>query len=375
MTTVEIGRGKSGRRAYPLDEIGIVPSRRTRDPEEVSVAWQIDAYRFEMPLVASPMDSVVSPAFATQLGQLGGLAVLDLEGLWTRFADPEPILAEIAELPEAAATRRLQDIYAEPIKEELIGQRIEEIRSAGVTTAARLSPQRTVRYYKAVIDAGADIFVIRGTTVSAEHVSGQAEPLNLKQFIYELDVPVIVGGCATYTAALHLMRTGAAGVLVGFGGGSGHTTAAVLGVTVPMATAIADVAAARREYLDESGGRYVHVIADGGMTRSGDIAKALACGSDAVMVGSPFARAAEAPGRGCHWGSESHHPDLPRGNRVEVGTVGTLEQILHGPSVLADGSLNLIGALRRTMATSGYSDLKEFQRVEVAVTPNAPPRR
>jgi IMP dehydrogenase len=372
MTTVEIGRGKSGRRAYPLDEIGIVPSRRTRDPEEVSVAWQIDAYRFEMPLVASPMDSVVSPAFAARLGELGGLAVLDLEGLWTRFADPEPILAEIANLDQETATRRLQEIYTEPIKEELIGQRIEEIRSAGVTTAARLSPQRTVRYYKAVIDAGADIFVIRGTTVSAEHVSGQAEPLNLKQFIYELDVPVIVGGCATYTAALHLMRTGAAGVLVGFGGGSGHTTAAVLGVTVPMATAIADVAAARREYLDESGGRYVHVIADGGMTRSGDIAKALACGSDAVMVGSPFARAAEAPGRGYHWGSESHHPDLPRGNRVEVGTVGTLEQILHGPSVVADGSLNLMGALRRTMATSGYSDLKEFQRVEVAVTPNAP---
>jgi len=372
MTTVEIGRGKSGRRAYPLDEIGIVPSRRTRDPEEVSVAWQIDAYRFDMPLVASPMDSVVSPAFAAQLGALGGLAVLDLEGLWTRFAEPEPILAEIAELDQETATRRLQEIYAEPIKEELIGQRIEEIRSAGVTTAARLSPQRTVRYYKAVIDAGVDIFVIRGTTVSAEHVSGQAEPLNLKQFIYELDVPVIVGGCATYTAALHLMRTGAAGVLVGFGGGSGHTTAAVLGVTVPMATAIADVAAARREYLDESGGRYVHVIADGGMTRSGDIAKALACGSDAVMVGSPFARAAEAPGRGYHWGSESHHPDLPRGNRVQVGTVGTLEQILHGPSVVADGSLNLMGALRRTMATSGYSDLKEFQRVEVAVTPNAP---
>ncbi len=371
MTSVEIGRGKSGRRAYALDEIGIVPSRRTRDPEEVSVAWQIDAYRFEMPLVVPPMDSVVSPAIAAQIGVLGGLAVLDLEGLWTRYPDPEPVLAEIAELSQEAATRRLQEIYAEPIKEELIGQRIEEIRSAGVTTAARLSPQRTVRYYKAVIDAGVDIFVIRGTTVSAEHVSGQAEPLNLKQFIYELDVPVIVGGCATYTAALHLMRTGAAGVLVGFGGGSGHTTRAVLGVAVPLATAIADVAAARREYLDESGGRYVHVIADGGMTHSGDIAKALACGSDAVMVGSPFARAAEAPGRGYHWGSEAHHPDLPRGARVEVGTVGTLEQILHGPSDVADGSLNLIGSLRRTMATSGYSDLKEFQRVEVAITPNA----
>ena len=371
MTSVEIGRGKSGRRAYALDEIGIVPSRRTRDPEEVSVAWQIDAYRFEMPLVVPPMDSVVSPAIAAQIGALGGLAVLDLEGLWTRYPDPEPVLAEIAELSQEAATRRLQEIYAEPIKEELIGQRIEEIRSAGVTTAARLSPQRTVRYYKAVIDAGVDIFVIRGTTVSAEHVSGQAEPLNLKQFIYELDVPVIVGGCATYTAALHLMRTGAAGVLVGFGGGSGHTTRAVLGVAVPLATAIADGAAARREYLDESGGRYVHVIADGGMTHSGDIAKALACGSDAVMVGSPFARAAEAPGRGYHWGSEAHHPDLPRGARVEVGTVGTLEQILHGPSDVADGSLNLIGSLRRTMATSGYSDLKEFQRVEVAITPNA----
>jgi len=346
--TVEIGRGKSGRRAYSLDEIGIVPSRRTRDPEEVSTAWQIDAYRFELPLVVSPMDSVVSPATAVAIGRLGGLAILDLEGLWTRYEDPEPVLAEVAALDDESATGRLQEIY---------------------------TPQRTVRYYKTVLDAGADIFVIRGTTVSAEHVSGQAEPLNLKQFIYELDIPVIVGGCATYTAALHLMRTGAAGVLAGFGGGSGHTTAAVLGVAVPMATAIADVAAARRDYLDESGGRYVHVIADGGMTRSGDIAKALACGSDAVMVGSPFARAEQAPGRGYHWGSEAHHPDLPRGARVKVGTVGTLEQILCGPSAVADGSLNLIGALRRTMAISGYSDLKEFQRVEVVVTPSAPPRR
>src|SRR5882757_3747352 len=323
MTTVDIGRGKTGRRAYPLDEIGIVPSRRTRDPEEVSVAWQIDAYRFEMPLVASPMDSVVSPAFAAKLGSLGGLAVLDLEGLWTRFEDPEPILAEIAELGQDAATRRLQQIYAEPIKEELIGQRIEEIRSAGVTTAARLSPQRTVRYYKTVIDAGVDIFVIRGTTVSAEHVSGQAEPLNLKQFIYELDVPVIVGGCATYTAALHLMRTGAAGVLTGFGGGSGHTTAAVLGVAVPMATAVADVAAARRDYMDESGGRYAHVIADGGFGASGDLPKAIACGADAVMMGSPLARATDAPGRGFHWGMEAVNPELPRGKRMNLGTAGS----------------------------------------------------
>jgi len=374
VSVVEIGRGKSGRRAYALEEIGIVPSRRTRHPDDVSIAWQIDAYRLDLPLVVAPMDSVVSPATAIAVGRLGGLAALDLEGLWTRFDDPEPLLAEAAELDDAAATRRLQEIYNEPIREDLIGQRIEQMRAAGITTAARLSPQRTVRFYKAVVDAGVDIFVIRGTTVSAEHVSGQAEPLNLKQFIYELDVPVIVGGCATHTAALHLMRTGAAGVLVGFGGGSGHTTAAVLGVKVPMATAIADVAAARRDYLDESGGRYVHVIADGGMTTSGDIAKALALGADAVMVGSPFARAAQAPGRGYHWGSEAHHPDLPRGTRLRVGTIGTLEQILHGPSTVADGSMNLMGALRRTMATSGYSDLKEFQRVEVVVTPSAAPR-
>jgi IMP dehydrogenase len=370
MAEVEIGRGKSGRRAYELDEIGIVPSRRTRDPEEVSVAWQIDAYRFEMPLVVAPMDSVVSPEIAIAIGRLGGLAVLDLEGLWTRYDDPKPLLEEITSLDDEVATRRLQELYAEPIKEELIGRRIKEIRDAGVTVAARLSPQRTAQYHKAVIDAGVDLFVIRGTTVSAEHVSGRAEPLNLKQFIYDLDVPVIVGGCATYTAALHLMRTGAAGVLVGFGGGSGHTTRTVLGVAVPMATAVSDVAAARRDYLDESGGRYVHVIADGGMRQSGDIAKALAVGADAVMVGSPFARAAEAPGQGFHWGSEAHHEELPRGTRLDVGSIGTLEQILYGPSNVADGSMNLIGALRRAMATSGYSDLKEFQRVQVVVAPH-----
>jgi IMP dehydrogenase len=374
VTNVEIGRGKQGRRAYSLDEIGIVPARRTRDPEEVSIAWQIDAYRFELPLVACPMDSVVSPKTAIAIGKLGGLAVLDLEGLWTRYDDPEPLLDEITELDELTATRRLQEMYAEPIKDELIGQRIEEIKGQKVTTAARLSPQKTARYYKAVVDAGADIFVIRGTTVSAEHVSGRAEPLNLKQFIYELDIPVVVGGCATYTAALHLMRTGAAGVLVGFGGGSGHTTAKVLGVAVPMATAVADVAAARRDYLDESGGRYVHVIADGSMTSSGDIAKALAIGADAVMVGSPLARAQQAPGHGYHWGSEANHTELPRGARVNVGTIGTLEEILHGPSTVPDGSMNLMGALRRTMATAGYSDLKEFQRVEVVVSDAPRPR-
>lgn len=368
MTDVEIGRGKRGRRAYSFDDIAIVPSRRTRDPGEVSVAWQIDAYRFELPLLAAPMDSVVSPATAIAMGRLGGLGVLDLEGLWTRYDDPEPLLAEIALLSADVVSSRLQEIYSAPVRSELVTARIAEIRSSGVTVAASLSPQRTAQLSTIVVDAGVDLFVIRGTTVSAEHVSSRAEPLNLKQFIYELDVPVIVGGCATYTAALHLMRTGAAGVLVGFGGGTSHTSRTVLGLAVPMASAVADVAAARRDYLDESGGRYVHVIADGGMGRSGDLAKAIACGADAAMIGSPLARAVEAPGRGFHWGSEAHHGELPRGERTAVGTVGTLEEIILGPSRVPDGSMNLVGALRRAMATTGYSDLKEFQRVEVIVS-------
>jgi len=345
-----------------------VPSRRTRVPEEVSVAWQIDAYRFDIPVLAAPMDSVVSPESAIAIGRCGGVGVLNLEGLWTRYDDPGPLLEEVATLDDDAATRRMQEIYAEPIRPELVAALIEKVRAAGVTVAAALSPQRTAKLWKTVVDAGVDLFVIRGTTVSAEHVSGRAEPLNLKQFIYELDVPVIVGGCATYQAALHLMRTGAAGVLVGFGGGSSHTTRTVLGVEVPMASAVADVHAARRDYLDESGGRYVHVIADGGVTRSGDVSKAIACGADAVMIGSPLARATDAPGRGYHWGSEAHHGELPRGERMKVGTIGTLEEILLGPSRVSDGSMNFVGALRRAMATTGYSDLKEFQRVEVTVS-------
>ncbi len=364
---IEIGSAKRGRRAYSFDDIAIVPSRRTRDPQEVSVAWQIDAYRFDIPVLAAPMDSVMSPVTAIAFGMAGGLGVLDLEGLWTRYDDPEPLLDEVSGLQGAEATRRMQQIYAEPIRPDLMVQRVKEMRAAGTTVAGALSPQLTKQHAESVIAAGLDLFVIRGTTVSAEHVSSQAEPLNLKQFIYELDVPVIVGGCATYQAALHLMRTGAAGVLVGFGGGAAHTTRSVLGVAVPMATAIADVAAARRDYLDESGGRYVHVIADGSIGRSGDLAKALACGADAVMIGSPLARAKEAPGRGYHWGAEAHHESLPRGARVDIGTVGTLQQILHGPSLVSDGTMNLVGALKRAMATTGYTDLKEFQRVEVVV--------
>ncbi|WP_203230995.1 GuaB3 family IMP dehydrogenase-related protein [Nocardioides caldifontis] len=368
MQEIEIGRAKRGRRAWSFDDIAIVPSRRTRDPEEVSTAWQIDAYRFDIPVLAAPMDSVMSPATAVELGRHGGLGVLDLEGLWTRYEDPTDLLAEVASLDDRSAIRRMQEIYTEPVKPELITERLREMRASGVTVAGSLSPQRTKDYAKTVVDAGVDMFVIRGTTVSAEHVSGQAEPLNLKEFIYELDVPVIVGGCATYQAALHLMRTGAAGVLVGFGGGAAHTTRTVLGLAVPMASAVADVAAARRDYLDESGGRYVHVIADGSIGRSGDLSKAIACGADAVMIGSPLARASEAPGRGFHWGSEAWHHKLPRGERIRIGTAGSLEEILFGPSSTADGTLNLVGALRRAMAMTGYTELKEFQRVEVVVT-------
>jgi IMP dehydrogenase len=369
VTDIEIGRAKRARRAYAFDDIAIVPSRRTRDPQDVSVSWTIDAFTFEIPVLAAPMDSVVSPETAIAFGKLGGLGVLDLEGVWTRYEDPTPLLKEIQNLKAGAATKRMQEIYSEPIKPELVTARLAQIRAAGVPVAGALSPQRTQELYKTVVDAGVDMFVIRGTTVSAEHVSKTVEPLNLKKFIYELDVPVIVGGAATYTAALHLMRTGAAGVLVGFGGGAASTTRASLGIHAPMATAVADVAGARRDYLDESGGRYVHVIADGGLGTSGDIVKAISVGADAVMLGSTLARATDAPGGGWHWGSESHHAELPRGNRVEVGSIATLEQILFGPSVVADGRVNLIGALRRSMATTGYSDLKEFQRVEVVVAP------
>ncbi|MGA8048469.1 MAG: GuaB3 family IMP dehydrogenase-related protein [Dermatophilaceae bacterium] len=369
MNEIEIGRGKRGRRAYSFEDIAVVPSRRTRDPEEVSVSWQIDAYHFDIPVIAAPMDSVMSPSSAIALGRLGGLPVLDLEGLWTRYDDPEPLLAEIAALDPALATSRMQEMYSEPIRPELVAARLKELRDAGVTVAGALSPQRTQQHWKTVVDAGVDLFVIRGTTVSAEHVSGQAEPLNLKRFIYELDVPVIVGGAASYTAALHLMRTGAAGVLVGFGGGAASTTRRTLGIQVPMASAIADVAAARRDYLDESGGRYVHVIADGGVGTSGDLVKAIAVGADAVMLGAALARATDAPGRGFHWGPEAHHGQLPRGERVEVGAAAPLQDVLFGPSRTANGTTNLIGALRRAMATTGYSDVKEFQRVEVVVAP------
>ncbi|HWC41926.1 MAG TPA: GuaB3 family IMP dehydrogenase-related protein [Actinomycetota bacterium] len=368
MAEVEIGIGKSGRRAYGFDDIAIVPSRRTRDPDDIDISWDLDAYHFELPLLASAMDGVVSPRIAAELGRLGGLGVLNLEGLWTRYEDPDPVYAEIASLPDAEATKRMQEIYAEPIKPELIGQRVKEIKDAGVVAAASLTPQRVARYHTFALEAGLDILVIQGTVVSAEHVSSTSEPLNLKTFIAHYDLPVIVGGCASYATALHLMRTGAAGILVGVGPGAACTTRGVLGIGVPMATALADAAGARIRHLEETG-RYVQVIADGGMRTGGDVAKAIACGADAVMIGSPLARAVEAPGRGHHWGMATFHPDLPRGTRVKTTPLGTLKEILLGPAPVNDGSMNLFGGLRTSMATTGYQTVKEFQKAEVMVAP------
>ncbi|HEY4610837.1 MAG TPA: GuaB3 family IMP dehydrogenase-related protein [Ilumatobacteraceae bacterium] len=370
---VEIGLGRSGRRGYSLDDIGIVPSRRTRDIDVVSLTWQIDAYRFELPLVGFPSDATMSPTTIAEVARIGGLGVLDAEGIWTRYDDPAPILEKLAGADHIEATTELQQVYAEPVREELITQRIKEIRDTGAVVAVRVSPQHTLRLAPAILAAGVDLLVIQGTIVSAEHVSGSPgnPPLNLKTFIADLDVPVIVGGCTNYQTALHLMRTGAAGVIVGVGADEWSTTGEVLGIEVPMATAIVDAAAARRDYLDETGGRYVHVIAAGGMETSGAIAKALACGADAVMLGEPLAVAAEAPAKGSWWHVAASHPKLPRGRFAGPGPewpLGSLQQVLRGPSTTPEGYLNLFGGARRAIAKAGYSDIKEFQKVGLIVT-------
>jgi IMP dehydrogenase len=365
---IEIGRGKKARRAYGFDDIAIVPSRRTRDPDDVDISWKLGDYRFELPLLASAMDGVVSPRTAGVIGKLGGLAVLNLEGIFSRYEDADAQLERIAALPKEVATREMQDIYRSPIDEDLMVQRIREIKDQGVVTAASLTPQRVMKYYEKVLDAGLDILVIQGTVVSAEHVSQTTTPLNLKEFIAELPVPVVVGGCASYHTGLHLMRTGAAGVLVGVGPGAACTTRGVLGVGVPQATAIADVAGARSQHMLETG-EYVRVIADGGMRTGGDVSKAIACGADAVMIGSPLARAHEAPGRGFHWGMATFHPTLPRGARVATVQNGTLEEILIGPARENDGTFNLMGGLRTSMATTGYQDIAEFNRAELMIAP------
>ena len=368
MAEVEIGIGKSGRRAYGFDDIAIVPSRRTRDPEDIDISWEIDAFRFELPLMGAAMDGVVSPASAIELGRLGGVGVLNLEGLWTRYEDPEPLLDEIASLQGDKVTARMQQIYAEPPKVELVSQRIREIKDAGVVACASVTPQRTESFAKAILEAELDLLIVQGTVVSAEHVSKSAEPLNLKSFIRNFDIPIIVGGCASYPAALHLMRTGAVGILVGVGPGNACTSRGVLGIGVPQATAIADAVGARMRHLEETG-VYVHVIADGGMSNGGDVAKAIACGADAVMLGSLLAAAEEAPGRGYHWGMATFHPTLPRGTRVATKIRGSLKEILVGPAHENDGKLNLFGALRTSMATCGYETLREFHKAEVRVAP------
>jgi len=365
---VEIGRGKKGRRAYGFDDIAIVPSRRTRDPDDVDITLTLGPYRFELPVLASAMDGVVSPESAVAMGKLGGLAVLNLEGIWSRYENAAEQLERIAAAEPSVATRTMQEIYREPVKPELIAKRVEEIKAQGVVAAGSLTPQRVTSHYEVALEAGLDILVIQGTVISAEHVSSKSEPLNLKKFIAEVPVPCIVGGCASYSTGLHLMRTGAVGVLVGVGPGAACTTRGVLGIGVPQATAIADVAAARSQHMLETG-EYCNVVADGGMRTGGDVSKAIACGADAVMIGSPLARAKEAPGRGFHWGMATFHPSLPRGARVTTVQDGTLEEILLGPAQENDGTFNLVGALQTSMATCGYEDIRDFQRAEVMVAP------
>jgi IMP dehydrogenase len=375
---VEIGMGRTARPAYELDDVEIVPSRRTRSSQVVSTAWQIDAYRFDIPLITHPTDAIVSPDSAVDIGQLGGLGVLNAEGLWSRHADVEGALDLLmragaqADDP-SALVRVLQELHAAPIQPDLLAESIKRIRESGVTVAARVSPQRAAELTPDLIAAGVEILVVQGTIVSAEHVAtDDEEPLNLKRFIADLDLPVIAGGVADYRTAMHLMRTGAAGVIVGHGHSMGVTsTDAVLGIGVPMATAIVDAAAARRDYLDETGGRYVHVIADGGVHVSGDLAKSIACGADAVMLGEPLSNAIGMPGRGLYWTAAAAHPSLPR-SRVQLGideddTLVDLKTLLFGPSSDPDGRVNLFGALRRALAKTGYSDLKEFQKVGLTV--------
>ena len=366
MEQVEIGLGKLGHRAYSLDEVTVVPNRRTRDPDDVALSWQIDAYRFDIPVMVGFSDSITSPATAVKIGQLGGLAVLDLEGIWTRHENPVPDLMELAELPPLTASRRLRELYSKPVIPDLISERISQIAAAGVRTAGRVRPPRVVELAPYAVAAYIDLFVIAGTVVSAEHVSSRVEPLNLKTFIRGMETPVVVGGCVSYRAARHLMRTGAAGVLVSAGSGSVGTSSDVLGFKAPLATALADVRAARMRHLDETG-VYCHVIAGESIATSGDIAKAIACGADAVMLGKPLASASDSPCPGLHWNLLVGNTVLPRAYVSEVAKEASIKEILHGPALSSSGTTNMMGGLRSSMAKCGYVDVKDFQRAHVAV--------
>lgn len=368
MAEVEIGIGKSGRRGYSLDEIAVVPSRRTRDASDVDLSWRLDAFDFALPLMVAPSDAAVSPATAVEVGRLGGLAVLDLDGLWTRYEDPAPLLEQVARAPEEEATRRLQELYSAPVRPELVRERVREVAATGTVTCGAVAPQRAAEMAELVLEVELEVLVIRGTVVSAEHVSKGNETLDLERLIRRLDIPVVVGGCASYQAARHLMRTGAVGVLVGVGSQTTSTTAGVLGIGAPQATAIADVAGARRRHLEETG-VYVQVVADGGLETGGDVVRAIACGADAVMLGSPVAAALGAPGLGFDWSLAAAHPTLPKAARVPVAPRGTLEEVLLGPARDGLGRTNLFGALRGAMASCGYADVRSFHQAEVMVVP------
>lgn len=369
---VEIGIGREARRTYSLDDISVVSSRRTRSSKDVDTTWHIDAYKFDLPFMNHPSDALASPEFVIEMGKQGGLGVINAEGLWGRHADLDEAIAKVVaayeEGDQAAATRTLQELHAAPLDTELLSERIAQVRDSGEIVAVRVSPQNVREIAPIVIKAGADLLVIQGTLISAEHVNTGGEALNLKEFIGSLDVPVIAGGVNDYTTALHMMRTGAVGIIVG---GGENTNSLALGMEVSMATAIADVAAARRDYLDETGGRYVHIIADGSIENSGDVVKAIACGADAVVLGSPLARAEEAAGKGYFWPAVAAHPRFPRGvvtESVDLDEAApSLEQILHGPSTMPWGVENFEGGLKRALAKCGYTDLKSFQKVSLHV--------
>jgi IMP dehydrogenase len=367
---IQIGLGKTARRAYGIDEIALSPGRRTLDPQLANTHWQIGGIDREIPIIASAMDGVVDVNVAVQLSRLGAIGVLNLEGVQTRYADPSPVLDRIAAVDVQEFVPLMQELYAEPIKAELISQRIQEIKREGGIAAVSATPAAASRYGEAVAAAGADLFFIQATVVSTAHLSPESvTPLDLAQFCQQMPMPVVLGNCVTYDVTLSLMKAGAAAVLVGIGPGAACTSRGVLGVGIPQATAIADCAAARGDYFQETG-RYVPIIADGGLITGGDVCKCIACGADAVMMGSPFARAIEAPGRGYHWGMATPSPVLPRGTRIRVGTTGTLEQILRGPAQLDDGTHNFLGALQTSMGTLGAKDIQEMQQVEVVIAPS-----
>lgn len=368
MHLIPLGRGRLVRRAYGLDEVALAPSPLQIDYGDVDLTVQLGHLTLPLPVLASAMDSVVDVKTAAELGKLGGLGVLNLEGLQTRYDDPTGPLEEITSASPEEAVEVIRRVYKEPLKEELVRKRIEEIKGEGVLAAVSVTPANAEWLGKVAIEAGADVIVVQSTVTTARFLSSKGLGLDLAKFCKDSPVPVIVGNCVTYEAAKELMMTGADAILVGVGPGAACTTRRVLGIGVPQATAIADCASAREEWFRESG-RYVLVIADGGMRSGGDISKAIACGADAAMLGGPLAAAAEAPGRGYHWGMATPHPDLPRGTRIKVGIRGTLREILLGPAKSDDGMTNLMGALRVAMASCGARTIREMQKAEVVIAP------